>query len=73
MLQPDGLLHQYPALLKQVLSTGRKPAVELLILLSVTVLGKTKEKPQDLNLNFSFQDSYDMQGEIISKGNVSQF
>ncbi len=37
------------------------------------VLGKNKEKPQNLNVNFSFQDSYDMQGGIISKGNASQF
>lgn len=37
------------------------------------VIGKNKEKPQNLNLNLSFQDSYDMQGGIISKGNASQF
>ncbi len=37
------------------------------------IIGKNKEKPQNLNVNFSFQDSYDMQDGVITKGNASQF
>ena len=37
------------------------------------IFGNDKEKPQNMNLNFSFQDSYDMQGGRITKGNASQF
>jgi hypothetical protein len=37
------------------------------------VLGNNKDKPQNLNLNFSFQDAFDEQGGIVSKGNASQF
>lgn len=32
-----------------------------------------KEKSRMLNVNLSFQDSYDEQGGVISKGNASQF
>jgi hypothetical protein len=37
------------------------------------IIGKNKEKPQNLNVNISFQDSYDMQDGVIAKGNASQF
>lgn len=37
------------------------------------VVSNHKDRPQNLNLNFSFQDSYDMQGGVISKSNASQF
>lgn len=37
------------------------------------ILRSDKEKSRLLNINLSFQDSYDEQGGIISKGNASQF
>ncbi len=37
------------------------------------VVSNDKNRPKNLNLNFSFQDSYDMQGGVISKANASQF
>lgn len=37
------------------------------------VVSTNKYKPQNLNLNFSFQDSYDMQGGIITAASASQF
>jgi len=37
------------------------------------VIGKNKKKPSNLNINLSFQDSYDMQGGIIGRGNASDF
>ena len=37
------------------------------------ILRADKEKSKILNVNLSFQDSYDEQGGIISKGNASQF
>jgi hypothetical protein len=37
------------------------------------ILKQDKEKPQNLNLNLSFQDSYDMQGGIIKPANASRF
>jgi hypothetical protein len=37
------------------------------------VVSTNKDKPQNLNLNFSFQDSYDMQGGIITAASASQF
>jgi hypothetical protein len=37
------------------------------------ILSENKEKPQNLNMNFSFQDSYDMQGGVITNANASQF
>jgi hypothetical protein len=37
------------------------------------IINKNKEKPQNLNVNISFLDSYDMQGDAITKGNASQF
>lgn len=37
------------------------------------IVGNDKNRPQNLNLNFGFQDSFDEQGGIISKGNASQF
>jgi hypothetical protein len=37
------------------------------------ILRADKEKSKILNVNFSFQDSYDEQAGIISKGNASQF
>lgn len=37
------------------------------------ILRSDKEKSKILNVNLSFQDSYDEQGGIISKGNASQF
>jgi hypothetical protein len=36
-------------------------------------LSDNKEKPQNLNINLSFQDAFDEQGGTISKGNSSQF
>lgn len=37
------------------------------------VLSKDKNRPQNLNLNFSFQDSYDQHDGVLTKGNTSQF
>lgn len=37
------------------------------------VVSTNKERPKNLNLNFSFQDAYDMQGGVISRANASQF
>lgn len=37
------------------------------------VVSTNKEKPQNLNVNLSFQDSYDMQGGIITEASASQF
>lgn len=37
------------------------------------VLSQNKDKPQNLNINLGLQDSYDMQGGIIVKGNASRF
>jgi hypothetical protein len=37
------------------------------------VVSTNKEKPQNVNLNLSFQDSYDMQGGIITEASASQF
>jgi hypothetical protein len=37
------------------------------------IVKQDKERPQNLNLNFSFQDSYDMQGGIIKPANASRF
>lgn len=37
------------------------------------VVSDNKERPQNLNFNLGLQDSYDMQGGVISKGNASRF
>jgi hypothetical protein len=37
------------------------------------VMADDKERPKNLNLNLSFQDSYDDQGGVVAKGNASQF
>ncbi|ANE49495.1 hypothetical protein [Flavisolibacter tropicus] len=37
------------------------------------VLGRDPQLPQNLNVNLSFQDAFDKQGGIITKGNNSQF
>lgn len=37
------------------------------------VVSTDKERPQNLNVNLSFQDSYDMQGGIITDASASQF
>lgn len=37
------------------------------------VVSSHKDRPKNLNLNFSFQDAYDMQGGVISTANASQF
>jgi hypothetical protein len=37
------------------------------------IIGKDKNYPQNLNINIGFQDAFDEQGGIISKGNASQF
>lgn len=37
------------------------------------VLSDNKDKPQNLNLNVSVQDAYDMQAGVIVKGNASRF
>ena len=37
------------------------------------VVSQNKDKPKNLNINMSVQDSYDMQGGIITKGNASRF
>jgi hypothetical protein len=36
------------------------------------VVNNGKVKPQNLNINLSFQDAFDEQGGIVSKGNASQ-
>jgi hypothetical protein len=37
------------------------------------VVSADKDKPKNLNINLGLQDSYDMQGGIIVKGNASRF
>lgn len=37
------------------------------------VIGKNKNRPQNLNVNINFQDAFDEQGGVVSKGNASQF
>jgi hypothetical protein len=37
------------------------------------VMGRDKNKPQNLNINISFQDAFDEQGGKVGKGNSSQF
>jgi hypothetical protein len=37
------------------------------------ILSENKKRPSSMNLNFSIQDSYDLQGGIITVGNASRF
>jgi hypothetical protein len=37
------------------------------------ILDTSREKPKNMNLNFSLQDAYDQQGGKVTKGNSSQF
>jgi hypothetical protein len=37
------------------------------------VVSSHKDRPKNLNLNFSFQDAFDMQGGVITRANASQF
>lgn len=37
------------------------------------VVSNSKDRPKNLNLNFSLQDAFDEQGGVISKGNASAF
>ncbi|MFT3681948.1 MAG: hypothetical protein QM791_16865 [Ferruginibacter sp.] len=37
------------------------------------ILSESQERPQNLNVNISMQDAYDMQGGVILKGNASRF
>jgi hypothetical protein len=37
------------------------------------IVSTSKERPQSLNLNFNFQDAFDEQSGIVTKGNSSQF